>query len=188
MIVSWTPKQNKNGQHLGPTAVQKLIQNKPKYWIRNIEKGCPLIKTSNFLVMTSYVKRMKKNFLCINVLWVNLLCCVGIPYVLTYFVNTMLWLYESFSLKVCNFLPSIIVDNLEHVSFWPLEHLWTTSHVLNSRFSCLYFQIRTISTFLRILHFRKINFTEHLHIFCLKSLLRSLTSFQSYESNYIDGQ
>ena len=57
--------------------------------------------------------------------------------------------------KNSNFPPSMIADNLEHVTFWPEEYLWITSHVLNLRFSCLYFQVRRTSPFLRIFWFYK---------------------------------
>ena len=70
--------------------------------------------------------------------------------VLTYVVNTMLWFYERIDLKTSNYIPSLMANLPEHVTFWPLEYLWITSHVLNLKESCLYFQIKGISSFLRI--------------------------------------
>ena len=76
-------------------------------------------------------------------------------YVLTFFLKIKLWVWKRFNLKNFNCHPSILADNLKHVTFWPQEYLWRTSTILNLRFSCLYFQTKRISTFLRIFAFYK---------------------------------
>ena len=39
--------------------------------------------------------------------------------VLTYVVNTMLWFYERIDLKTSNYIPSLMANLPEHVTFWP---------------------------------------------------------------------
>ena len=108
--------------------------------------------------------------------------------ILAYFVSIMLWLYERFILKISNFLTSIIVDNLEHVTFWPQEYLWINSHVLNLWVPYLYFSKKKTLNFSRILHFRKVYFTEHFYIFSLKIFAQKLDVISELENNCFDGQ
>ena len=58
----------------------------------------------------------------------------------------MLWFYKRFDLRTSNFPPSIVGHNIEHMTFWLQQYLWTKSTGFKSLLPV--FSNKKISTFL----------------------------------------